>query len=60
MFKMDPKQEGAKLDDPEIDKELVHLVMDKVDQVCFYKSPFRNGPLVMLGKVQLGVRYSKK
>ena len=33
MFKLDPKQEGAKLDDPELDKELVHLVMDKVDQV---------------------------
>jgi hypothetical protein len=34
--------------------------MDKVDQVCFYKSPFWNGPLVMLGKVKLGVRHSKK
>jgi hypothetical protein len=33
VFKAAPLEEGAKLDDPEIDKELVHLVMDKVDQV---------------------------
>ena len=33
VFKVDPKQDGAKLKDPEIDKELVYLIMDKVDQV---------------------------
>ena len=33
VFKVDPNQDGAKLKDPEIDKELVYLIMDKVDQV---------------------------
>ena len=40
MFKLDPTEEGAKLDDPELDKELVHLVLDKVDQVLKLKSNF--------------------
>ncbi len=33
MFKLDPTEECAKLDDPEIDTELLYLVLDKVDQV---------------------------
>ena len=33
VFKLDPKEDGAKLDDPGLDTELVNLVMDKVDQV---------------------------
>ena len=36
MFKLDPTEEGAKLDDPEIDTELLYLVLDKVDQVMFF------------------------